>query len=138
MKKILPNITALGIIEENIKEGKSVLIKVKGYSMSPLLLDGIDEVRLVPFIKEELKRGDVILFRYKDRFVLHRIIEINVDEADWTIATKGDANKRAEETRLSDIVALAELPEIGYLKLIYRRSRIALRRIFTAMQVDLG
>ena len=64
MKKTIPNIEALKIIEESIKAGNNIRLTVRGNSMSPLLLDDIDKITLLPFINEDLKKGDIILFRY--------------------------------------------------------------------------
>ena len=130
MKKIIPNNEALRIIEESVKTGNSVHLSVKGNSMSPRLLDGKDKVFLHPFNSENLKPGDVILFRYKDAFLLHRIVEIRkYGRPDANIITRGDALKQREVIGYSDVVALADLPKIGMIKLTGRRCRILLNRI---------
>ena len=122
MKKKIPNIEALTIIEESIKEGNSVRITVRGNSMSPLLIDGKDVVTLKPFLPDNLKVGDIVLFRYKGTFLLHRIIEITNNTADNTkIITKGDALYKSEVIEISDVVALADVPEVGQIKKIIRR-----------------
>jgi len=132
MKKFIPNIDALKIIEEGIKAGNSVRLTVRGNSMSPLLLDGVDIVTLHPFIPENLKTGDVILFRYREVFLLHRIIEIQGNNSpERKIITKGDALEQKEEIGFSDVVAVAELPKIGTIKLSARRGRILMSRIIT-------
>ena len=130
MKKIIPNIDALKIIEEGIKAGNSVRLTVRGNSMSPLLLDGVDIVTLHPFISENLKTGDVILFRYREAFLLHRIIEIQGNNSpEGKIITKGDALEQKEEIGFSDVVAVAEVPKTGLMKLSVRRGRILINRI---------
>lgn len=132
MKKIIPNIEALKIIEEGIKAGGSVRLTVRGNSMSPLLLDGIDAVTLNPFIPEKLKTGDVILFRYKDAFLLHRIIEIRgYGTPEAKIIAKGDALEQREVIGYSDVVAVAEVPKNGIMKLSLRRAKLFLKRIIT-------
>lgn len=139
MKKIIPNIEALKIIEESIKAGSSVRLTVRGNSMSPLLLDGEDRVILHPFIPENLKTGDVILFRYRDAFLLHRIIEIQGNNSpEGKIITKGDALEQREEIRFSDVVAIAEVPEIGLMKLSFRRGRILVNRIIIRIKKRLN
>ncbi len=130
MKKIIPNIEALKIIDEGIKAGNRVRLMVRGNSMSPLLLDGVDLVTLYPFIPENLKTGDVILFRYREAFLLHRIIEIKGNNApEGKIITKGDALEQKEEIGFADVVAVAEVPKIGLMKLSIRRGRILINRI---------
>lgn len=130
MKKIIPNIEALKIIEEGIKTGSIVRLTVRGNSMSPLLLDGVDIVILHPFIPENLKTGDVILFRYREAFLLHRIIEIQGNNSpEGKIITKGDALEKKEEIGFSDVIAVAEVPKAGLMKLSVRRGRILINRI---------
>ena len=139
MKKIIPNTEALKIIEEGIKAGSSVRLKVRGNSMSPLLLDGVDIVILHPFIPENLKTGDVILFRYREVFLLHRIIEIQgTNSLSGKIITKGDALEQKEEIRFSDVVAVAEVPKIGLMKLSVRRGRILVNRIIIQIKKRLN
>lgn len=122
MKKKIPNIEALNIIEESIKEGNPVRITVRGNSMSPLLLDGKDAVTLRPFVPDGLKVGDVVLFRYKGAFLLHRIIEIKGSNIDGIkIVTKGDALEKTEEAGISDVVALADVPEMGEIRKFFRK-----------------
>ena len=130
MKKIIANLDALKIIEKGIKAGRNVRLTVRGNSMSPVLKDGADIVTLHPVIPEKLKTGDVILFRYKDAFLLHRIVEIRgYGQPDEKIITKGDALEQKEVIGYSDVVALADLPKIGMIKFTGRRCLILLNRI---------
>lgn len=136
MKKIIPNIEALKIIEEGIKAGSSVRLTVRGNSMSPLLLDGIDIVTLHPFTPEKLKTGDVILFRYKEAFLLHRIVEVQGGSTpEAKIIAKGDALEQREVIGYSDVVAVAEVPKIGIMKLSLRRAKLILKRIIIHITV---
>ena len=136
MKKIIPNIEALKIIEEGIKAGSSVRLTVRGNSMSPLLLDGIDIVTLHPFTPEKLKTGDVILFRYKEAFLLHRIVEVQGGSTpEAKIIAKGDALEQREVIGYSDVVAVAEVPKIGIIKLSLRRAKLLLKRIIIHITV---
>jgi signal peptidase I len=136
MKKIIPNIEALKIIEEGIKAGSSVRLTVRGNSMSPLLLDGIDIVTLHPFTPEKLKTGDVILFRYKEAFLLHRIVEVQGGSTpEAKIIAKGDALEQREVIGYFDVVAVAEVPKIGIIKLSLRRAKLLLKRIIIHITV---
>lgn len=123
--KKIPNIDALKIIEESIKAGTTVQLTVRGNSMSPLLMDGVDVVRLRPFIPAELKPGVIIIFRYKERFVLHRIIHISLPESQQNseaiITTKGDAMTKTETITFADIIAVADVPEHSSLIKVYRQ-----------------
>ena len=136
MKKIIPNIEALKIIEEGIKAGSSVRLTVRGNSMSPLLLDGIDIVTLHPFTPEKLKTGDVILFRYNEAFLLHRIVEVQGGSTpEAKIIAKGDALEQREVIGYFDVVAVAEVPKIGIIKLSLRRAKLLLKRIIIHITV---
>ena len=73
MKRI-PNELFFAWVESEIAEGHSVRFRLKGQSMFPLLRNERDEVVLYPCTEEELKPMDVVLFRYQDRHVLHRIL----------------------------------------------------------------
>ena len=61
-------------IETLLGEGREVQITVRGNSMRPLLRNGRDIAVLKPCRGDECRPGDVVLFRYEGRHVLHRII----------------------------------------------------------------
>jgi len=123
--KKIPNTDALMIIEESIKAGTTVQLTVRGNSMSPLLMDGVDVVRLRPFIPTEIKPGVIILFRYKERFVLHRIIHIslpdNQQNSEAIITAKGDAMTKTETITFADVIAVADVPEHSSFTKVYRQ-----------------
>lgn len=74
------------IMEEIFAEGHSVEITVTGRSMEPLLWDRTSRVRLTSV--QELRRGDVLLYRRDDgAFVLHRVVSREED----TFTCCGDA-----------------------------------------------
>ena len=62
-------------VEEEIAAGRSVRFSVKGFSMMPLLRSEIDEVLLEPVICN-IKVGEILLFRYLGKHILHRVIDI--------------------------------------------------------------
>ena len=66
-------------VEEEISLSREVTFRVRGNSMFPLLKDGRDSVVLYPCVGEELRVMDVVLFKYKGRHVLHRIVRIEGD-----------------------------------------------------------
>ena len=131
---IIANITALKIIEEYINAGISVRLTVRGNIMSPLLLDGIDSVMLHPCIATELKPQEIILFRYKGGFMLHRIIRIELIAGQYqvsSITTKGDAQNNTETITPEDVVAVASLPKQTFIRKLYRRM------VFTGIRVKI-
>lgn len=62
-------------IEKLLKEGHTIQLKPKGYSMYPLFVPGRDEAVIAPIDeKMRLKRGDVVLYRREgSMLVMHRI-----------------------------------------------------------------
>lgn len=92
-------------VEEMLRKGQEVQLRVKGYSMRPLLRNERDVVVLAPWRHdEELQCGDIVLFRYRGRHVLHRIVHI--DATQLTLA--GDGNYRIQEHCLpQDVVGIA-------------------------------
>lgn len=66
--------------ETLLREGRTVSISPRGYSMYPLLIPGRDRVTIVPLSGRKLKKGDIALFRRKgSKLVLHRIVRIKRD-----------------------------------------------------------
>lgn len=90
----VPNEILLPQVAGLIREGHRVTIKVRGNSMNPYLVDRRDEVVLSPFVKGDLRVGEVILARIDDgRFILHRIVKMKDEE----ITMMGDGNWRGTE-----------------------------------------
>ena len=101
MLKTVSNSLFFSWVEEEIAKGNEVRFKLKGVSMSPLIRNEKDDVILVPCKSEELKPMDVVLFRYKGRHLLHRIIR---REGDW-LWIQGDGSFVAvEQCKVQDVV----------------------------------
>lgn len=98
----VPNAVLLGQVKEAIREGHTVTINVKGYSMRPFLEHCRDKVRLAPFT--DLKVGDAVLAEISpDVYVLHRIMNIDGD----TVRLMGDGNLSGMEVcRKADVVGM--------------------------------
>ena len=71
---VASNVEMLGLLTELIGEGKIVRLKVQGTSMMPFLHDGLDTVELFNPTDKELIPGAIVLFKYGNGFLLHRII----------------------------------------------------------------
>lgn len=87
------------LVEERIAEGQPVTITLRGTSMQPTLCTG-DTLLLEP-VTLPLEPGDIVLFRYRGRHLLHRIVAMT----DGRIALRGDNCENCEECELSDVVA---------------------------------
>lgn len=101
--KTIPNDDFFAIVLERLEEREPVEIPLTGISMNPLLQEGRDNLLLAPLAPDApLHRYDVVLFRYGDTYLLHRIRKINGD----TLVTRGDAINSVETPRRSDVVAI--------------------------------
>lgn len=76
------------LIEEILHSGSSAELTATGRSMRPMLLDRTSIVRISA--PQQLRRGDVVLFRHSSgKYLLHRII---AREDGGTFFCRGDAN----------------------------------------------
>lgn len=99
---ILKNEIFLPEICKLLNEGKSVIIKLKGYSMRPFLEDNRDKAILKK--TDDIRKGDIVLAEtYKNHFVLHRILKIQGTQ----VILLGDGNLRTEMCTTDDIRAKA-------------------------------
>ena len=126
-----------------IREGKTVVLPVRGNSMRPFIQNGNDCVELHP-LPPVLRKGDVVLARTsKGYYVLHRVTAISPD----LLTLEGGGNiGRRETCRPSDVLARAEWVIDAHKErhsLLDRRARIKwrmwymlrpLRRVLLACQ----
>ena len=67
------------------------LIAIASDSMDPIYNRG--DAVLIEYKKpQELKKGDILVFRHENIIVTHRIVDIKVKEGTYYFTTKGDAN----------------------------------------------
>lgn len=97
---------------EFLKAGKQVTIPVHGYSMMPtirnlrdsVILEGVEGGTPEGAPRRKVRTGDIVLFRFHERYLLHRIIQIRGDVAE--IQGDGVAGGR-EHCHLDEIYAKA-------------------------------
>lgn len=82
------------------KEG-FYLLTVCNNSMLPLIRARIDTVEIRP-VSAPLKTGDVILFRYNERYILHRLIEVKGNY----LITRGDSCVQSETITTDNVVGI--------------------------------
>lgn len=90
--KTFPNDRLFAAVLEELSEGRSVTIPVKGYSMLPFIRQERDLVVLEK-ADGDIRPMDIVLFRYADRYILHRVISIK----DGRYAVQGDGVYRGWE-----------------------------------------
>lgn len=92
-RREIPNDILLGMVRDEIRNGHTATILVKGYSMRPFLENQRDRVKLAS--PHTLAIGDAVLAEIeRGHYVLHRIIDIQGD----TITLMGDGNIRGTES----------------------------------------
>lgn len=98
--KQIPNEIFFTWVEQEIKAGKTVRFRMKGQSMFPLLRNEKDEIILQPFLEDELAPMDVVLFKYKGKHLLHRILKKEGNR----LYIQGDGSYIAKEECTTDDV----------------------------------
>lgn len=93
------NETFFALVEEQLASGERVRIPLVGSSMQPTLLEG-DVLTLEP-LAHLPQEGDVVLFRYGGRHVMHRVVAARGDH--YTM--RGDNSQFCEEVTSNDLVA---------------------------------
>lgn len=143
-KLVINNDEFFGKVTALLEEGKEVTIPVKGFSMLPFIR-GEKDLVVLRTPDRDLLVGDIVLFRYGGRYVMHRIISMEGER----IVIRGDGVPQStERVTRADVCALATkiirggkrevdpyspcqrrkirlwerlLPVRGYLLAIYRR-----------------
>ena len=100
---VIPN-TVDGFYVDEMRQrfanGDTVRIAFAGSSMLPLI-DGTSDYLLLEPLKSELHPGDIYLFFYDNRCVIHRLLRVEGD----ALAFRGDNSKSEEHVRRSDVQA---------------------------------
>ena len=106
--KQIPNNLFFAWVESEITEGRSVRFRLKGNSMFPLLWNERDEVLLSPCTADELQPMDVVLFRYRDNHVLHRIHRIEGDrlfiQGDGSFVAKEECDRKDVVGKVTHVI----------------------------------
>lgn len=105
MRLELSNELFFAEVEQLISQGESVTITIKGNSMRPWLQNSKHKVIVKPLADSILQCGDIALFRYKGKHILHRVVKIENDK----ITFSGDGNiDIKEQASKDDVIALVE------------------------------
>ena len=93
----VPNDEFFAHLTSILEEGERVTFVVKGCSMFPFLKNGKDVVCLERYDGRGLKRGDVVLFRYRGKHILHRICRVRIADGTRRYEIRGDGNISGRE-----------------------------------------
>ncbi|HEY46583.1 MAG TPA: signal peptidase I [Anaerolineae bacterium] len=96
---------------------------VSGVSMEPAVMSGdVVITREVP--AESVEVGDIIRFRRGDTYILHRVVEVQMDGGEFQFITRGDANYSLDPPvsvyQLHGKVILT-VPKIGWMTIAARQ-----------------
>lgn len=103
MEKMTVNNEAFfGNVITLLRKGKKVTIPVKGTSMLPFIvgevdlvvLEGVEAASPENLPRRNAAKGDIVLFRVNNHFILHRILEF---DANGVAVIQGDGILRAKE-----------------------------------------
>lgn len=119
-KIIVNNQELMALVKEQINN-KNVTLTIKGNSMLPFFRDGRTIITLEK--PKKLKRLDVVLFKYNDIYILHRIIKIKEK-----IVTQGDGLISKEIIDESDVVAVVKFFE-NKRKIIFSNNKFYLFKV---------
>ncbi|PKK98975.1 MAG: hypothetical protein CVV57_03985 [Tenericutes bacterium HGW-Tenericutes-2] len=102
-KEVIATNDLMSLVIDSINNNQKATFKVTGSSMTPFFTHGKTSVTIR---KNELpyQKYDVILFKYKESFKLHRIIKIS----DKMIVARGDALFAKEMISAYDIIGVVE------------------------------
>ncbi len=77
-------------------------------SMDPFLDQGSNAIEMKPESEDQIKVGDIISYHYEDIIVIHRVIEIDIDEEGLFYRVKGDNNsfKDPNKVRFDDVTGV--------------------------------
>lgn len=112
---VVPNDIFFSQVVESLNEGRNVTFTVKGWSMYPFFRDGKDRVCVRKFDGNPLRTGEVILFRYRGNYILHRIYSVSAaagrperpsaPPSAISYLTMGDGNVRGTESAVPATIA---------------------------------
>mgnify|MGYP004509134159 FL=1 len=114
-KEFFRHITSL------LGSGEAVRLRVKGYSMTPVIINERDDVLLMPAKGAELHKNDIVLFKEPrtGAYILHRI----VGKRNETYIIRGDGNPFGKEScHVGDIAGVVvKIYRNGFVKSVVRR-----------------
>ena len=86
----------LDITTELLRRGQSVRFQAPGRSMHPTIKDG-ETITVEPVAPSDLKRGDIVLYRFDKGVIAHRLARIDKNEDTPLFILRADAPGAPEE-----------------------------------------
>lgn len=101
-------------LEDKLNNDGFVASGIRGISMYPFLKQGKDNV-IISKLDKKVEKYDVVLFKNKDNYVLHRVIDINGNN----LIIKGDNSEGIEKANINEILGIlkAKYNKKGYIEI---------------------
>lgn len=101
-------------LEEKINNDGFVVSGIRGISMYPFLKQDIDNV-VISKLDKPIEKYDVVLFKNKDSYVLHRVIEVD----GFNLFIKGDNSEGIEKANVNEILGIlkGKYSKKGYIEI---------------------
>jgi signal peptidase len=114
--------------KEIISQGRSVQIVASGYSMFPFLRKG-DILTINPAPMEQIKRGDIVVYELNEKWIAHRVIQVNHNSEGFEFLLRGDTCAAFDPpvNKENFIGIVPEFQRLNYLK----KLNGSLRRLWT-------
>lgn len=120
-KRTISNEEFFKHITSLLDSGETVRLRVKGYSMTPVIINERDDVLLMPAKGVELHKNDIVLFKEPKTgvYILHRIVE----KRNETYIIRGDGNLFGKEScHIGDIAGVVvKIYRNGFVKSVVGR-----------------
>jgi len=81
------NIFFTPLLEDLLQQDKLIQVSLSGLSMFPFLMHG-DVVQIQSVTNKKIKRGAIVIYKNKERWIAHRLIKTDVKKN--LIYTRGD------------------------------------------------
>lgn len=101
-------------LEKRIKDEGFLVSNIKGVSMLPFLKQNKDNV-VITKVDKPIEKYDIVLYKSKGNYVLHRVININGDD----LIIKGDNTISSEIVNIKQVLGIlkAKYNNKGYFEI---------------------
>lgn len=101
-------------LEKRIKDEGFLVSNIKGVSMLPFLKQNKDNV-VITKVDKPIEKYDIVLYKSKGNYVLHRVININGDD----LIIKGDNTISSENVNIKQVLGIlkAKYNNKGYFEI---------------------
>lgn len=142
MKNRNNNFQLTDVVEALLDDELTLEIKMQGYSMYPTLKDG-DTARVEKCTPENVKPGDILVFKQHGKFIAHRLIKIDTSQSARMLIAKGDNNRHFdnpfhESELIGKVISIHHLNNKGETDISSLRIRKTLTLVFPNLTTQLN